>query len=57
MAGKVTARLVEVGQRVTAGQTIATLDPADYELAAKSAAAELGVAEADARNASAELAR
>lgn len=57
VAGKVTARSVEVGQRVAAGQTIATLDPSDYELAAKSAAAELGVAEADARNAAAELAR
>jgi RND family efflux transporter MFP subunit len=57
VAGKVTARFVEVGQRVVAGQTIATLDPADYELSVKSAAAELGVAEADARNAAAELAR
>ncbi|HYH66604.1 MAG TPA: efflux RND transporter periplasmic adaptor subunit [Urbifossiella sp.] len=57
VSGKVTARSVEVGQRVAAGQTIATLDPSDYELAAKSAAAELGVAEADARNAAAELAR
>ena len=55
--GKVTARLVEVGQRVKAGQKIAVLDPADFELAVKSAAAELGVTEAEARNAAAELAR
>jgi len=46
VAGKVTARFVEVGQRVRAGQTIATLDPADYELGLKSTAAELGMAEA-----------
>ena len=57
VAGKVSARFVEVGQRVTAGQKLATLDPADYELAAKSAAAELGAAEGEARNAAAELAR
>src|SRR5436190_12460140 len=57
VAGKVSARLVEVGQPVKAGEKIATLDPADYELAAKSAAAELGAAEGDARSAAAELAR
>ena len=55
--GKVTARFVEVGQRVSAGQTIAALDPADYELSVKSATAELGVVEAEVRNAEAELAR
>ena len=55
--GKVIARSVEVGQRVKAGQTIAALDPADYELAEKAAAAELGMAEAEARNAAAEVAR
>ena len=57
VAGKVATRFVEVGQRVTAGQKIAALDPADYELAVKSAAADLGAAEGDARNAAAELAR
>src|SRR5436190_16600761 len=57
VAGKVAARFVEVGQRVKAGQKIAALDPADYELAAKSAAAELGAAEAESRSAAAELAR
>lgn len=55
--GKVTARFVEVGQRVTAGQKIAALDPADYALAVKSAAAELGAIEAEARSAASELAR
>jgi RND family efflux transporter MFP subunit len=57
VAGKVTARFVEVGQRVKAGQKIAALDPIDFELAAKSAAAELAAAEGEARNAAAELAR
>jgi RND family efflux transporter MFP subunit len=57
VAGKVTARLVEVGQSVRAGQPIAALDPSDYELSEKSAAAELGMAEADARSAAAELVR
>lgn len=55
--GKVTARFVEVGQQVKAGQKIATLDPADYDLAVKSSSAELGAAEGEARNAAAELAR
>lgn len=55
--GKVTTRFVEVGQQVKAGQKIAALDPADYELAVKSAEAELGGAEGEARSAAAELAR
>ena len=57
VAGKVTARFVEVGQQVKAGQMIAALDPADSALAEKSAAAELRAAEGEARNAAAELAR
>lgn len=57
VTGKVTARTVEVGQRIRADQQIAALDTADYELAVKSAAAELAMALADARNAAAELAR
>jgi RND family efflux transporter MFP subunit len=55
--GKVSARFVEVGQRVKAGQTIATLDPADFELSVKSAAAELGIAEAEERSTAAEFGR
>jgi multidrug efflux system membrane fusion protein len=57
VTGKIASRFVEVGQRVRAGEPIAALDPADYELAVKSAVAELGMAEAEARNAAAELAR
>ncbi len=57
VSGKVTGRFVEVGQYLRAGQTIAVLDPKDYELAVKSSEAELAMAEADARNAMAELAR
>jgi multidrug efflux system membrane fusion protein len=57
VAGKVTTRFVEVGQQVKAGQKIAALDPADYELAVKSAAAELAAAEGEALSAASELAR
>lgn len=51
VAGKVTARLVEVGARVTAGQPLATLDPADLQLQARAAQAQLASAKADAENA------
>lgn len=55
--GKVVARLVEVGDRVTAGQVISQLDAADYELAVNISEAELVAAEAEARNASKEESR
>lgn len=51
VAGKVTARLVEVGQRVTAGQLLARLDQADLELQVRAARAQLAAAKADADNA------
>ncbi len=54
VGGKVTARLVEVGDAVRAGQPLARLDPTDYDLAVKSAEAELTAAEAAARNAASE---
>lgn len=57
VSGKIVNRFVEVGQQVRAGEPIAALDPADFELSVKSTAAELGMAEADERNAEAELAR
>lgn len=51
VAGKVTARLVEVGQRVAAGQALARLDPADLELQVRASRAQLASAKADADNA------
>ena len=45
--GRVTQRLVEVGQAVKAGQTLATLDAQDYRLAAEAADAGLGAAKVD----------
>jgi RND family efflux transporter MFP subunit len=55
VAGKITERLVNIGDRVKPGDVIARIDPTDYELAAKTAAANLtaaekGVATADLAN-------
>jgi RND family efflux transporter MFP subunit len=47
VAGRITARSVEVGQTVTAGQALATLDAADYKLSAAAAAAQLAAAEVE----------
>ena len=47
VAGRITDRAVEVGQRVTAGQVLATLDAADYQLGAAAARAQLTAAEVD----------
>lgn len=44
VAGKVVARLVDVGQKVTAGQPIARLDPTDLRLAFEAQQAELAAA-------------
>lgn len=55
--GKVTERLVEVGDVVKAGQVIARLDPADYQLAVKAASDQLQAASVDARQAAADEAR
>lgn len=41
VAGKLTQRLVDAGQRVGAGQVLATLDPQDYQLSAQAAQAQL----------------
>lgn len=41
VAGKLTQRLVDAGQRVSAGQALATLDPQDYQLSAQAAQAQL----------------
>lgn len=56
-AGKVVTRLVEVGQMVKAGQPLARLDAADYELAAHAAEDQLQAARADAEQAAADEAR
>lgn len=57
VGGKVARRLVDVGDRVKAGQALAELDPQDLRLARESAQAQLAAAEADARLAAAEFER
>jgi membrane fusion protein, multidrug efflux system len=55
--GRITARLVEVGQIVAAGQLLAWLDEADLALGVRAAEAELSAAEAQSRQAAADAAR
>ncbi|WP_157268797.1 efflux RND transporter periplasmic adaptor subunit [Azohydromonas aeria] len=55
--GKLTARLVEVGQAVRAGQPLARLDAADYELGVEAAAQQLRAAEVDAAQSASDAAR
>lgn len=55
--GKVTERLVEVGDRVKAGQALARLDPADHQLAVKAAADQVQAATVDAQQAASDEAR
>lgn len=57
VGGKVMARNVEVGDAVTAGQVLASLDTTDLNLNTSSARANLTAAEADFTNAKTELAR
>ena len=45
VAGRITDRKVEVGQRVREGQVLATLDAADYQLGAAAARAQLSAAQ------------
>ncbi|UCI07049.1 efflux RND transporter periplasmic adaptor subunit [Mesorhizobium sp. B1-1-8] len=45
IAGKVTERLVDIGQHVNSGDVLARVDPSDYELSVKSATASLDAAE------------
>src|SRR5262249_50812533 len=47
VAGRIARRLVEVGQTVQAGQTLATLDPADYQLGLAAARAQVAAAQVD----------
>lgn len=55
--GKVTARLVDIGQAVRAGQPLARIDAADYQLAADAAAEQLRAAQVDATQAASDAAR
>jgi RND family efflux transporter MFP subunit len=52
LQGRLTSRAVNVGDSVAAGQTVATLDAADLELAVRSARAELFKRQAQFDNAS-----
>lgn len=53
--GKITERLVDIGQRVNTGDLLARIDPSDYELALTSAKASLDATERQVETA--ELAR
>jgi RND family efflux transporter MFP subunit len=55
--GRIAARLVDAGARVTAGQVLARLDPADLTLALRAAEAEVLSAEAAATQTAAEAER
>ncbi|PZW45910.1 RND family efflux transporter MFP subunit [Humitalea rosea] len=55
--GRITARLVDAGSTVQAGQVMARLDAADLTLALRSAQADLEAAAAEARRATAEAQR
>jgi len=57
VAGRVQARMVEVGTQVKTGQVIATLDPQDYALAVSAVQAQLAAAESEARLAQQDLQR
>ncbi|MER2528866.1 MAG: efflux RND transporter periplasmic adaptor subunit [Candidatus Competibacter denitrificans] len=55
--GKLVARLVDVGARVERGKALARLDPADLQLNAQAAKAQLAAAESDLNLADAEQVR
>jgi RND family efflux transporter MFP subunit len=57
VAGKIVARLVNVGDSVTTGQVVARLDSQDLELQVRSAEAELAAATSNLAQASAEAER
>jgi multidrug efflux system membrane fusion protein len=57
IAGKLEARLVEVGDRVRKGQLVARLDAADYRLATQNLKAQLTAAKAESEFTRADLAR
>ena len=57
VAGKIVSRLVNVGDRVRAGDIVARLDPGDIQLQAESAEAELSAATTNLAQATADLER
>lgn len=57
VGGKVIERVADVGQKVVAGQVIARLDPADFQLAVAAQEAELAAASASLKEAQAALGR
>lgn len=57
VAGKIVARLVNMGDAVTAGQVVAKLDAQDLQLQVESAGAELGAATSNLTQAAAEAER
>ncbi|WP_395352084.1 efflux RND transporter periplasmic adaptor subunit [Variovorax sp. UC122_21] len=57
VAGKITRRQAELGQRVQAGQVLAQLDPQDYRLAAEAARAQQAAALTNRDLAAADLKR
>lgn len=56
-AGRIAARLVEVGQAVKPGQPLARLDPTDLDLSLKAATARVAQADAQSVQAAADLKR
>lgn len=57
VSGTIRAIPVEIGQSVRKGETIATLDPSDYELAVQKSEASLTEAKSEERNAKADYGR
>ena len=57
VAGKIVERLVNIGDRVTPGMTLARLDATDYRLSLESAEAELKAAQGSLKQAAADEAR
>ncbi|MET0310415.1 MAG: efflux RND transporter periplasmic adaptor subunit [Burkholderiaceae bacterium] len=57
VAGKITQRQAELGQRVRAGQVLAQLDPQDYRLAADAARAQVAAAQTNRDLAAADFRR